>query len=161
MIQVASDAPGHGVTFGSDASQDPDISLETMAQSIDKILIQESVEGQYIQNLYVFAVKKIAENPTSAFTGTCVVCSGPNNKHSFDQCPILANTEFLKKHYIRFCQIARRDHANLSETGSDGNQKPVSVNYVGKRGSYSSNETPAEYSFVEGDPWDFQRASLF
>ena len=161
LIQVASDTPAYGVSFENDTNQDPDMTLDKMVQSVDEIPVQESVEGQYIQNLYVFAVKKIAESPSSAFTGTCVVCSGPNNKHSFDQCPILANTEFLRKHYIRFCQIARRDHANLSETGSDGNQQSVSVNYVGKRESYTSHKTPAEYNFVEGDARDFQRAGLF
>ena len=51
--------------------------------------------------------------------GQTGVCGGT---HRFDGCEILKNTEFLRGHYIRYCQQARRDTASRATSfpGTNG-----------------------------------------
>jgi len=67
------------------------------------------------RNLTVFdsygrAVNAIKDNTNVAFGQHCIVCKA---QHCFENCPVLNDHDFLKKHYIRFCQNVRRDHTEL------------------------------------------------
>jgi hypothetical protein len=58
--------------------------------------------------------------------------------HRFDECKILANTEFLRGHYIRFCQQMKREAASRASAfnnngGSSNNtnsQEQSNVNFL-------------------------------
>jgi len=50
---------------------------------------------------YRRAVNAIKNDTNAAFGQHCIVCKA---QHRFENCPVLNDHEFLKKHYIRFCQ---------------------------------------------------------
>jgi len=58
------------------------------------------------------AALAIRENPNAAHGQHCVACRG---QHRFENCPTLNDHDFLKQHYIQFCQNVRRDQAELSQ----------------------------------------------
>ena len=60
---------------------------------------------------YRRAVLAIRENPNTAYLPNCIACRG---QHRFENCPTLNDHDFLKQHYIRFCQNVRRDQAELT-----------------------------------------------
>jgi len=66
----------------------------------------------------------IRANPNAAYATNCIVCRG---QHRFENCPTLNDHDFLKQHYIRFCQNVRRDQAELSQ------QSIVPVNFMDQR----------------------------
>jgi len=61
---------------------------------------------------YRRAALAIRENPNAAHGQHCVTCRG---QHRFENCPTLNDHDFLKQHYIQFCQNVRRDQAELSQ----------------------------------------------
>jgi len=96
------------------------------------------------RNLAVFdsyrkAVLAIKNDANVAFGQHCIVCKA---QHRFENCPTLNDHEFLKKHYIRFCQNVRRDHTDLQD-----NRAPV--NFMDR--SYMDDSDSAS----EGDVRDF------
>ena len=60
---------------------------------------------------YPRAVHAIQEFTNSAYKQNCIVCRG---QHHFENCTTLNDHDFLKQHYIRFCQNVRRDQAELA-----------------------------------------------
>ena len=73
---------------------------------------------------YRRAVLAIRANPNAAFSTNCIVCRG---QHRFENCPTLNDHDFLKQHYIRFCQNVRRDQTELSQ------QRIEPVNFMDQR----------------------------
>jgi len=97
------------------------------------------------RNLAVFdsyrkAVLAIKNDTNVAFGQHCIVCKA---QHRFENCPTLNDHEFLKKHYIRFCQNVRRDHTDLRDNRA-------SVNFMDQ--SYMGDSDSAS----EGDVRDFR-----
>jgi len=73
--------------------------------------------GDASRNLTVFdsyrrAVNAIKNDTNVAFGQHCIVCKA---QHRFENCPVLNDHDFFKKHYIRFCPNVRRDHTELQE----------------------------------------------
>ena len=60
---------------------------------------------------YSSAINAIRSNLTRAFTGSCLLCGG---QHSFDNCPTLSNTDWLKAHYIQFCRLIRQHNSTIT-----------------------------------------------
>jgi len=73
---------------------------------------------------YRRAVLAIRANPNAAYSTNCIVCRG---QHRFENCPTLNDHDFLKQHYIRFCQNVRRDQTELSQ------QRIEPVNFMDQR----------------------------
>ena len=57
------------------------------------------------------------------FQTKCIVCGG---MHRFDNCEVLANTSFLRSHYIRYCQMMNKD-TSIRETAVSDKQKVNAV----------------------------------
>ena len=75
----------------------------------------EVPEGQWeTYDQYRVAVNSIRRNPELADSPNCIVCG---DNHRFAQCPILNNADFLRQHYIRYCQLCNRDR-QLREASS-------------------------------------------
>lgn len=75
-------------------------------------------------DIYRRAVHAIREDPNVAYEQRCIVCRGI---HRFEQCDTLNDHDFLKQHYIRFCQNVRRDQAALSR------QREETTNFVDRQ----------------------------
>lgn len=70
------------------------------------------------------AVYAIREDPNVAYEQRCIVCRGV---HRFEQCDTLNDHDFLRQHYIRFCQNVRRDQAALAQ------QRDKPTNFIDRR----------------------------
>ena len=68
-------------------------------------------ESMRLATLYDAAIYKLRTTPNLNEPLPCVVCDG---NHRFDKCEVLQNTDFLKAHYIRFCQQLRREMQSRS-----------------------------------------------
>ena len=69
-------------------------------------------------DLYCKAVFAISRDPNIAYDQRCIVCRG---QHRFENCTTLNDHDFLKQHYIRFCQNVRRDQAELARQNQELN----------------------------------------
>ena len=67
-------------------------------------------ENLELYDVYRQAINLVKANNNVAYEPRCIVCNG---QHHFENCKTLNNAEFLRQHYIRFCQTIRRDQANL------------------------------------------------
>jgi len=77
--------------------------------------------NMFTYDSYCRAVLAIKDNPSAAYAQHCIVCRG---QHRFENCPTLNNHDFLKQHYIQFCQNVRQDQAELSP------QRDEQVNFM-------------------------------
>ena len=61
-------------------------------------------------------VNAISTNNASAFDTSrpCAVCDKPG--HTFDDCPVLQNVDFLRKHYIQFKLFLKRQSNTTATT---------------------------------------------
>jgi len=86
------------------ATLSSDDSLDTLSREIDEIEIPPNdADARAVHSLYKAAVFALqASSPPTS----CIVCGG---QHRFEACEVLLNTEFLKSHYIRYCQQLRRE----------------------------------------------------
>jgi len=84
---------------------------------------------------YRRAVLAIRENPNAAYLLNCIVCRG---QHRFENCPTLNDHDFLKQHYIRFCQNVCRDQVELTQ------QRTEPINFMDRHDeeSDSGNSDP-------------------
>jgi hypothetical protein len=96
-IHYISDEPGSNET-------DDDHSLNLNLESID---VPDTDEDHKVFHVYCAFVYPINPQPDTARDTTCIVCG---QSHWFDKCNVLANTDFLRGHYIQYCQQQfRRD----------------------------------------------------
>ena len=83
-----------------------DDSFDTLMEDLHQLEIPDDFESYRVLSLYsksLYALKAAKDLDTPV---TCIVCGGT---HRFDKCDVLNNHEFLRGHYIRYCQQARRD----------------------------------------------------
>ena len=81
----------------------------------------EVPEGQWeTYDQYRVAVNSIRRNPELADSPNCIVCG---DNHRFAQCPILNNADFLRQHYIRYCQLCNRDRQLRESSAQAPNQQ--------------------------------------
>ena len=74
--------------------------------------------NMHAYDMYRKAVFAISQDPDVAYRQRCIVCSG---QHRFENCTTLNDHDFLKQHYIRFCQNVRRDQAEIARQNRDLN----------------------------------------
>ena len=87
------------------------------------------------------AVLAIRENPNTAYSPNCIVCRG---QHRFKNCSTLNDHDFLKQHYIRFCQNVRRDQAELSQ------QRTEPVNFMDRQHFDDDEDSDSDRDFPCG-----------
>ena len=88
-----------------------------MSDALKDIDVPNSPEDQDLYRIYVNAVRSLPSQPDAAFSGTCIVCGG---SHNFDNCDVLNDKQFLRGHYIRFCQMVRKNASALRNDPSMG-----------------------------------------
>ena len=103
-----------------------EVQEDVWEESLDDI-VTESEEEEGTRIHYIAAVRALKTQPQAAFTGTCLVCRGA---HNFDACPVLQNTEFLKKHYINTCKNLRKHNADR-QVAFQGQAGQLPINRVG------------------------------
>ena len=117
----------------------------------------EDLKEAIIHDWFCFTVTQAKQDPKKAFAGDCIVC---RKQHTFDDCPILKDHEFLKNHYIQFCQLLRKHQRSLNNPPS-GEAKKKTVNYVSRdfgrggknTGSVLDEEKPIRQDFQRGSCW--------
>jgi len=87
---------------------------------------------------YRRAVLAIRDNPNAAYSQHCIACRG---QHRFENCPTLNDHDFLKQHYIRFCQNVRRDQVELSQ------QRTEPVNFMDRQYFDDDEECDSDQDF--------------
>ena len=91
-----------------------------------------------LQDLYAASILTVKANPIR----NCLICGEP---HTFDDCPVLNDTAFIRNHFIRFCQFLKRDqhHSRNGETWKGGS-RPTSrtSSRPSSRNSQSSRSSP-------------------
>ena len=123
-----------------DASNDTtEDSYADFAGSVDILAVPPDPQSRTIGHLYAAAVHSIQARPVNAVQTPCICC---NENHRFDECPILANTEYIRGHYIRFCQYIRRE-AERRSAAFQGTRARLPVNRVDSRTiGFLSTEPP-------------------
>ena len=94
----------------SDGSQD---AIQDLCLSINAIDVGDSASDNEIKHVYAACINRISSEPQQAFDKPCLVCNG---SHTFANCPVLQNHDFLKSHYIRFCGLLKRDNQARAST---------------------------------------------
>ena len=92
-----------------DSPADCDVELPDDAPflaSLHAIQAPSTSSDQALYHQYCATVHRIHTDPGQATNSSCIVCG---ETHRFDACPILKNTDFLRSHYIRYCQHLKRD----------------------------------------------------
>ena len=116
--------------FKKKRTQHIDVNAISMDVSSDAEMSDSGGNDDYIQvpdndydkqlfATYSASVNLIKANSKVADMQPCIVCG---DEHKFADCDVLRNTDFLREHYIRYCQNIRRDAAARAETfhGSAG-----------------------------------------
>ena len=79
---------------------------------------ESTPNNMHAYDMYRAAVLAISRDPNIAYNQRCVVCRG---EHRFENCSTLNDHDFLKQHYIRFCQNVRRDQAEIARQNRELN----------------------------------------
>ena len=105
-------------------------------------------------NNYRQAINAIKSNSNAAYETRCIVCNG---QHRFENCDVLNNADFLRQHYIRYCQNVRRDQAarNATFQGNADEHQGARVNFLDV-GEYDN----AHDDSLEDDEHHFQNGRL-
>ena len=132
-------------------SPDDDTTIEDLKLELYDMDIPDTREALRIHSLYSASIHKVDTSSNVANEQTCIVCNG---KHRFDNCEVLKNTDFLKGHYIRYCQSLRREASSRASAfdGSAGTLPTTSDRGINKIGV---KEDPASTSGND-DHLDFQ-----
>lgn len=109
------------------AATSTDDSLDQFASELLTMEVPDDPEARKVHTLYAASLYRIdASKPNQK----CIVCGG---QHVFDGCEILKNTDFLRGHYIRYCQQIRRDAASRAQAfpGTAGAIPGAPINAIG------------------------------
>ena len=101
---------------GSEDSADSD-DFASLTQEIYDMEVPEDDDAREMFHVYSACIHRIKTQPNVAGQQPCIVCGG---NHRFDGCDVLSNVDFLRQHYIRWCQQLRREASARNET-FDGN----------------------------------------
>lgn len=102
----------------------PDATLASTAAELDTYDAPTDPATNELLHDYHVSIHQILQHPVLAVHAPCIVCKQP---HRFDECPILNDTLFLRGHFIRFCQLLRRDETKTPSTVSPGAKSPAPV----------------------------------
>ena len=145
------------------------IGADSFSDTIQELLtldVPDDLESLRVHSLYARAIYAIQASTNRDAPATCIVCGGT---HRFDGCNVLKNTEFLRSHYMRYCQQVRRDATTrvAAFPGTNG-EVPVSharVNAILIDGlveqsphfSDSESETAQEFQDARRSAWSDKR----
>ena len=87
----------------------PDDSLMEIVKEVYDLEVPNDSESLRLHAIYVATINAVQASNDHNATTSCIVCGGT---HRFDSCDVLKNTDFLRGHYIRYCQQLRRDTAS-------------------------------------------------
>ena len=112
------DPPSDADSSKDDGSilNDTDDELELL--ELNSISAPKSGADAVVFHQYAAAVHQISQDPKVAYSPDCIVCRG---KHRFENCPTLNNIDFLRSHYVRLCQMLRRDET--AKAGGKGSHQ--------------------------------------
>ena len=133
----------------------PDYSLETLEHELRAMALAPDPETRKIQALYMASIFKINTGVNPSATQPCIVCDG---QHRFDSCEVLKNTDFLRGHYIWYCQQLCCETAsrastfgNVSTSVANPGRQQHPIHFVD--GAYAP---PDDMDPDADDPQDFQ-----
>ena len=106
-------------------------------------------ENLELYDVYRRAINLVKSNNNVAYEPRCIVCNG---QHRFENCDTLNNAEFLRQHYIRFCQTIRRDAANLRNNVEGNRTQDAGIQYL----DVSEYDNQVEDTDDEDDAQHFQ-----
>ena len=143
------DSPPGTAPLATTGSEDTMDSLDHM---LDEIEVPNNPADMASYYAYRACIYNIQHAPTLAIQQQCIVC---NNAHTFDQCPVLSNNNFLRQHYIRYCQLLRRDATSRAATFSDAaaGQTPGTPTRV----NFLTTDTPDDMDDDFDPATDFQQ----
>ena len=79
------------------------VSTEPILASLNQISVPTDHESHALYDRYCY---QVTTQPTTSFLPSCIVCG---EAHRFVKCKVLLDTDFLRSHYIRYCQFLKRD----------------------------------------------------
>ena len=88
------------------AASNSDDTMESLLQDANDLTPPNDDDSHKINFIYRAALYSIKSQPSNATIRPCIVC-GLN--HRFDGCSVLQDHDFLRQHYIRFCQLLHRE----------------------------------------------------
>ena len=83
------------------------IDANAFSDTVQELLtldVPDDPESTRVHSLYARALYAIQASTNHNAPANCIVCGGI---HRFDGCDVLKNTEFLRGHYIQYCQQVR------------------------------------------------------
>ena len=160
--------PVNNITTTDDDADPPDLSITDSEDSLDHVYsdirAMDNVDDptdRFTLNAFSAMINRVQTQAVDPSTSlSCIVC-GEN--HRFDKCDVLNNHEFLKSHYIRYCQQIRRDASAraASFSGSAGaipTSETVAVHFVdAETTSYRGDQDPDIHDDSSTEGPDFQR----
>jgi len=124
------------------SSEDTVDSLCGKAQSLQ---VPEDYDSKKLHHVYTACVYQLASAPQQVNQFPCICCGG---QHMFDQCPVLQNSDFLRSHYIRYCQQVRKE-ATARAAAFAGQVGAIPLP------SATTNNRPVNYVDIgEGNPYN-------
>ena len=101
-------------------------------QNVDEYYPDDAndVDDENLSYAYNAAVNVIRSNPTGTVDKPCLVCQivngkPPNDKHRFEDCPLLQNMNLMQDNYKNMCKLIMR-HRMLQKPSSIKRQNVVS-----------------------------------
>ncbi|KAG7369945.1 reverse transcriptase RNA-dependent DNA polymerase [Nitzschia inconspicua] len=115
---------------------------EALPPNMPKPLGKPMVMRLFVDSQHA-ADKLLEHSPILATEQACIIC---NDNHRFDACPVLANTDFLRSHYICSCQHLRREAQACAKafTGQERNL-PVPLHTVQLEEAQPDHSNPDFY----------------
>lgn len=131
-------------------SGDGEATTEQLLEEAVGLEVPNGLEERRLHAVYCTVINAIQATEDERL---CIVCGG---KHRFDGCEVLKNTDFLKSHYIRYCQQLRREASSREATFSDGagtvpGVKSSAVRFIDADEPASSKETEETDDDAESD----------
>ena len=113
------EAPGVSSTDSNESNESHE-SHNSFEEACVTLLDVEVPQDQWdVYDQYRVAINSIRRDPNLVESPTCIVC---DQTHRFADCPVLNNADFLRQHYIRYCQLANRERA-LRASAAQSNQR--------------------------------------
>lgn len=119
--------------------------------TLHAIRAPDNSQDQATFHQYCASVHRIHTDPNQASVSSCIVCGDP---HRFDACPILKNNDFLRSHYIRYCQHLKRDATARSSAFPSPNHRQI--HHLALTSPTPSISSSSDDDFSNGSQTDFQ-----
>jgi hypothetical protein len=103
-----SDTSGGGATPPDTPTADPPPPNDVPSNGLSPLplLVVPLDADMHSVSLYHAAIHRIACDPSSRSSQPYLICKG---SHTFDGCPVLLNTTFLKNHFISYCVQVQKE----------------------------------------------------